>query len=1393
MNIKRKWHLLLALFCFSLFLQNCDYGGAPTGMECTNGYSTTTIPVNGFACKEDCDCSNQTQYGICVNNQCSSKKRSECQVKGLQRHCTLNAKYHKVTKAQLNTCSQGIQTCQDKGLNGLKWGNCRPYKVVPKENTKALCSDGKDNDCDGKVDRFDAECRSFCYPGQKEVCYNPAPDTQFPNRGECRKGQRVCQKDLTWGECKNYQKPSEEKCDKLDNDCDGLIDEYLPKCKAVLCKVGEKRPCYNQLIGCDRQTDGQFKCKGGCRAGYTECKKDKDGKVFWDTCQGQETPKTEDCNDQIDNDCDGLVNEDCVCQAGKSQPCFTGHPSARHKGSCSDGVQKCQNGFWGVCQKVNLPKKEDCNGKDDDCDGLVDENEDLALVAPHCEKRKGVCLGATKICGGHHGWLPCTDRQYEEHSQSFAPGDQEAPGKCDLRDNNCNGLIDEGCATCKPGMTRPCRTAPESTKGKGICKPGTQSCNGGLWSPQCIGEVLPQKENCSDGQDNDCNGKVDDANNCPECKPGQLKPCYDGDAKTINIGICKVGFHTCDNNNRWSKSCERQVLPKKEDCSNKQDDDCDGKVDNGTHCPECLSTQTRSCYLGPKGTEGVGECRKGVQYCLGNKWEKSCRNQILPRQEICGDKKDNDCDGKVDETTQCIPKPCSLGETRRCYTGPKGTQGAGLCKQGWQSCLPNGNWGSCTQQTIPTQEVCHDQKDNDCDGQVDENCEVVTEPPPPEDAGSTEGPKPVCVSGKYETCTTHSPGICKDGKRRCVKGQWGPCISLKLPEANEKCDGLDNNCNGLVDEDYALFPKPPACKKQLTTCKGAVLRCTKAVYEPEWSRRIKNSKTTDPCQLSDYIKHDPRFETVEKKCDGLDNDCNGKVDEQCSWAVFSGKSEITGNRIITDSKGYIYVLGTTKTQLHLGPIQKSGFYYDDLFIAKFDPKGKVIWATRGGGSYAEYTGGITLDESEKHVYISGTYHNTKTPSDVRFGNEIISPSDISGGRGSGGGGQDGMISKLDAKSGQFIWTANIGGTRHDRGQGIIVNNTGIYWVLSYGSTIRFSRFHKRIIVPISKEVSFINSNPNREHNLLLIKLKEVTQNKVLKPQLEWVKSIASSPKGVYFGAFHVDKQKNIILTGGAPQGSQTSFGSVILKADTTKPPWYNMSTYLAKVSPGGKVLWTKRVMESKRWRDSYYGLRRDNSIGAKLIVDAKDNIYIAGVFSREVVLDHLTLKGQPTGDFFVAKLDPTGKAIWANSVNSQRLAILGFGLQLSSTGKVIVGGRFQGSSNVGSGTSISFGNISKPTYKYLSYGNNENFLGTLDTNGKFIWGSLFGSTGGKSLIDITLDNSITGNLYVTGSSLGIVQLGNRRLKLPTGGYLFSLLQVPYCGPTPAIQGFCYPR
>ena len=209
-------------------------------------------------------------------------------------------------------------------------------------------------------------------------------------------------------------------------------------------------------------------------------------------CSGGVGPTGEVCNGRDDN-CDGTADE------GLSQICYTGSAATRGVGICSDGIQACSGGAYGVCAGQVLPTVETCDGRDEDCDGVVDDGVTTSCYSgPGGTEGVGICHGGSRSCSaGSFG--ACTGE--------VVPSSET----CDGRDENCNGVVDE--AAGGGALTQSCYSGASGTEGVGTCHAGTQTCRFGAYDV-CGGQVTPTTDRCGDGLDTDCDGLGDTAEGC---------------------------------------------------------------------------------------------------------------------------------------------------------------------------------------------------------------------------------------------------------------------------------------------------------------------------------------------------------------------------------------------------------------------------------------------------------------------------------------------------------------------------------------------------------------------------------------------------------------------------------------------------------------------------------------------------------------------------------------------------------------------------------------------------------------------------------------------------------------------------------------------------------------
>ncbi len=238
-----------------------------------------------------------------------------------------------------------------------------------------------------------------------------------------------------------------------------------------------------------------------------------------------------------------------------------------------------------------------------------------------------------------------------------------------------------------------------------------------------------------------CDPKNPDLAGC-ECASGSApRNCYPStlDPATRHVGDCKDGTQQCVGGGEfpvWG-ACTGATGPANEVCNDGQDNDCNGKSDCGdSSCATfpgcggtCTNGQTRPCYTGPAGTEGVGTCHAGTQTCTNGNWPTTCVGQVTPVKEVCSDAKDHNCNhfpGCLDLfacalDAACQPKcqtdpgcscPTGSGETATCPDGTYGiAKGATPLNPGTVECCPCtandcGNPGCCGESVCAGNSAC---------------------------------------------------------------------------------------------------------------------------------------------------------------------------------------------------------------------------------------------------------------------------------------------------------------------------------------------------------------------------------------------------------------------------------------------------------------------------------------------------------------------------------------------------------------------------------------------------------------------------------------------------------------------------------------------------------------
>ena len=473
---------------------------------------------------------------------------------------------------------------------------------------------------------------------------------------------------------------AEEICDGLDNDCDGETDE------------GVLETWYADADG-DGWGDAQSTTEA-CDApqGYVGAEQAGD----CDDADAEIHPAASERCDGLDNDCDGEIDEDVL-------DTWFADADGDGYGDAGVSIEECDPGAGWVADdqdcadddgEIHPAAAEICDGLDNDCDALIDEDDpDLLGAATWYQDSDGDGYGADaksqQACEAPEGYVSqggdCDDGDVAYH-----PGASEEDC-ADPNDYNCDGSTGytdadgDGWAACEE------------------CDDANSAIN-----PDAL-------EHC-DGYDNDCDGSVDEDDAVDAAT-------WYADADGDGYGDVSQSAQACDAPTGYvadATDCDDNAVsvnPGASELCNEIDDDCDGDVD------EDDAADAATWYADADG-DGFGDAASAVQACEaptdyvadGTDCDDGDDDVNPGATETC-DGVDEDCDGDVDEDAV---------DAETWYADVDG-DGYGDSSLSSDACeAPTGYVGDdsdCDDGDAAVnpgaQELC-DSLDNDCDGETDE-------------------------------------------------------------------------------------------------------------------------------------------------------------------------------------------------------------------------------------------------------------------------------------------------------------------------------------------------------------------------------------------------------------------------------------------------------------------------------------------------------------------------------------------------------------------------------------------------------------------------------------------------------------------------------------------------
>ena len=515
---------------------------------------------DGFIGSEDCDDGDPAVYSgaeeICdgVDNNCDGEVDE-----GL-----LSEFYLDADGDGFGISEDSIQECSLLEGYSDQSGDCDDDNDAVYPQAPEQC-DGVDNDCDGDIDEDlvlvwyeDADGDGFGNIDlTEENCIQP--EGYVDNSEDCDDVDE------------QIYPQAPEQCDELDNDCDGEIDED---------------------VGSIWYVDNDLDYYGDPNCFVWSCTQPEGYTSMWGDCDDTDSyayPGAIEYCDYIDNNCDGVIDEGSAVDAliwyldddsdGFGDPVQTKNACELPNGYVADNTD-CDD----TRADSNPNAQEYCDGHDDNCDGVIDEDSaldaqdwyldndsdgfgDVSTTIHQCAQPSGYVLDNTD----------CDDVRLETNPS--------APEYCNSIDDNCNGSIDDGAAVDalmwyqdvdEDGFGDPNISLARCVQPSGYVSDNTD----------CDDELVtsnPSALEYCNGVDDDCDGTTDEQG---AIGMGTYYVDADGDGygSSSSVNLCSLSSGYSSSNDDCNDGNSGISPGASEVCGNTTDENCNGQYSES--CPQ---------------------------------------------------------------------------------------------------------------------------------------------------------------------------------------------------------------------------------------------------------------------------------------------------------------------------------------------------------------------------------------------------------------------------------------------------------------------------------------------------------------------------------------------------------------------------------------------------------------------------------------------------------------------------------------------------------------------------------------------------------------------------------------------------------------------------------------